>query len=88
MEMTYFWRCTSLITGKRYTTRWRMTEVEARERLIDPERIEYGALAVGPITGGGHSMPSGLVRRADGAMMPPGATSSPCPDPPTTPSPP
>jgi hypothetical protein len=70
MHMTYFWRCTSEITGRRYTTRWRMTEEEARARLIDPERIEYGALAVDPITGG-HSMPSGLVRRSDGAMMPP-----------------
>lgn len=88
MEMAYFWRCTSPITGKRYTTRWRMMEVEARVRLIDPERIECGALAVGPITGGGHSMPSGLVRRADGAMMPPEATSSPCQDLPTTSSPP
>jgi hypothetical protein len=32
--------------------------------MIDPERIEYGALAVEHVTGG-HSMPSGLVRRAD-----------------------
>jgi hypothetical protein len=88
MDMNYFWRCTSPITGKRYSTRWRMTEVEARKCLIDPERVEYGALAVGPITGGGHSMPSGLVRRADGAMMPPEVSSSPCPELPTTTSPP
>ena len=72
MTMTYFWRCTNPITGKRYRTRWHLTEEEARERLLDPERIEYGALAVEPITGG-HSMPSGLVRRADGAMMSPDA---------------
>ena len=77
METIYFWRFTSPMTGKRYTIRWRMTEVEARERLIDPERIESGALPVGPITGGGHSMPSGLVRRADGAMTPPEATLAP-----------
>jgi hypothetical protein len=69
MHMTYFWRGTSEITGKRYTTRWRMTDVEARANLIYPERIEYGALVVVPITGG-HSMPSGLVRRDDGAMVP------------------
>ena len=74
MPMTYFWRCTSEITGRRYTTRWRCTEADALERLIDPERVEHGALAVEPITAG-HSMPSGLVRRADGAMMPPDATS-------------
>jgi hypothetical protein len=32
----YCWRCTSAITGRRYTIRWRMTEKEARARLIDP----------------------------------------------------
>lgn len=31
-------------TGKRRRTRDRLTETEARERLIDPVRIEYGAL--------------------------------------------
>jgi hypothetical protein len=70
MDTHYFWRCTDAITGRRYTTRWRMTEAEARARLIEPERIEYGALTVEPSTAG-HSMSSGLVRRADGAMMPP-----------------
>jgi hypothetical protein len=50
MHMTYFWRSTSEITGRRYTTRWRMTEEEARASLIDPERIDFGALAFEPIT--------------------------------------
>ncbi len=76
---------TCAITGRRYTTRWRCIEAEARERLIDPERIEYGALAVEPITEG-HSMPSGLAPRADGAMMPADPTSSACRATPTTPS--
>jgi hypothetical protein len=70
MQVVFFWRCTNPLTGRRYTTRWRMTEAEARERLIDPEPVEHGALTVEPIVGG-HSMPAGLVRRDDGALMPP-----------------
>ena len=85
MKIAYFWRCTGTITGTRVTTRWRMTEQEARHRLIDPERIEYGALAVERITGS-QSMPIGLVRRADDAMTPPDAIFSACPAPLTTPS--
>ena len=73
METAYFWRCTNAINGRRYTTRWRCTEAAARQTLIDPERIECGALAIEPVTCG-HTMPSGLVRRADGAMMPPSMT--------------
>ena len=37
---------------------------DAPERLIDPERIEYGALPSGPITGGGH------LTRADSCGVP------------------
>jgi hypothetical protein len=87
MHMTYFWRCTSPVTGRRYTIRWRMTEDEARARLTDPERVEYGALAIEPdAVVGGHAMPSGLVRRDDGAMLAPDTTASACPAPPTRPS--
>jgi hypothetical protein len=70
METIYFWRCTSAVTGKRYSTRWRCTEAEARERLIDPERIECGAIEVQPVTStpGGHWR-SGLEPRHDGAMV-------------------
>jgi hypothetical protein len=70
METLYFWRCASDVTGRRYTTRYRLSEADARSRLIAPERIDYGALAAVPITSR-HAMPSGLVQRADGVFMNP-----------------
>lgn len=71
METIYFWQHTSTVTGRRVRTRHLLTEAEAdaARTLMDPVRVEYGALAIEPVTCG-HTMPSGLVRRADGAMKP------------------
>jgi hypothetical protein len=71
MHTIYFWHYTDERTGRRKRTRYRMGEAEARQRLIEPERIEEGAMVVSPatITPGGHWC-SGLVRRDDGALVP------------------
>jgi hypothetical protein len=54
--------------GKLRPSRWRMTDNEAQARYPGCKRVE-GSLEVRQIDAfAGHSMPSGLVRRADGAM--------------------
>jgi hypothetical protein len=56
METFYFWRHTSRVTGRRIRTRHRLTDADAAHQLLEPERIEYGALPVEPLTltPGGH----------------------------------
>jgi hypothetical protein len=75
MHTIYFWRHTDPRTCRRTRTRYRMDEESARQRLIDPERIDEGAMTVTPlsVTPSGHWR-CGLVRNADGAMVP-----GPCP---------
>jgi hypothetical protein len=57
------------IKGGLKPSRWRTTEAEAQAR--DPGRIKVeGSLEVRQIDAFvGHSMPSGFVRRADGATV-------------------
>ena len=70
MDTLYFWWHTSNLTGRRAHTRYRLSEADAVRTLIDPVRIDTGALTVEPLIAG-QSMPSGLLRREDGAMVPP-----------------
>lgn len=88
----YFWTYTCTRTGKRRRTRYRLTEDVARERLLDPVRIEHDALTIesAPITLGGHWV-SGLVPpdesagvaasagQAEGCECTSDPSSSPCP---------
>lgn len=77
-ENLYLWRYTHERTGGRRTTRHRMTEAEALQALIAPERVESSLIVVEPDRhNAGWSFASGLVRRADGAMMPPESLRSP-----------
>jgi hypothetical protein len=76
MQTIYFWRHTDPRTGRRQRTRYRLGEAEARQRLIEPERIEESAMTVAPVavTPSGHWR-SGLAMNEDGAMV----RSLPCP---------
>lgn len=58
METIFFWHHNDPITGRRRRTRYRLTEAEAQVRLIDPVRIDDGALAVEPAA----TTPSGVWR--------------------------
>jgi len=72
MERIYLWRHTDPLTAKRRNTRHRLNEEDARAQLIDPERIESSLLECEPHPHGvGWCLPSGLVRREDGVLMPP-----------------
>jgi hypothetical protein len=65
------WRYTETRSGRRRTTRHRLTEDDARAQLVDPERIEFSLLTLEPQPHGeGWCGPSGLVRRDDGVLMP------------------
>jgi hypothetical protein len=70
MDIIFLWRWRLPdLKGKLRPSRWRMTEVEARARQPGCTRVE-GSLEVRqfePDTG--HTMATGLVRRADGAMV-------------------
>lgn len=72
MHTLYFWRCTYPLTGRRITARHQLTEDDAKRTLIDPERIDYGAITVGeplalaPLG----TLVSGLVMNENGAMVP------------------
>jgi hypothetical protein len=72
MDTLYLWRWyLSDLKGKLKPSRWRMTEVDAQARHPSCTKVE-GSLEIRqfePDTG--HSMPAGLVRRDDGAMLPP-----------------
>jgi hypothetical protein len=69
MQTLYFWRYTYPLTGRRTTTRFRLGEEEAKRTLLDPERVEYGALTVKPLaTVPSDTWVSGLVMW-DGAMV-------------------
>ena len=70
MHTVYPWRHTDSRSGRRIKTRYRLSEDDARQRLIDPERIDASAEAVEPVTTtlGGHQR-SGLVQREDGALV-------------------
>ncbi len=59
------------LKGKLKPSRWRMSEANAQAWYPGCTRVE-GSLEV-RVVGDykGHSMPSGLVQREDGAMMPP-----------------
>jgi hypothetical protein len=75
MHTIYLWHHTDERTGRRRRTRYRMDEAQAKQRLIDPQRIDESAMVVTPVT----VMPSGhwrcgLVMNENGAMVP--ATSS------------
>jgi hypothetical protein len=60
-----FWWHTCPRSGKRRRTRYRLSAEEARQRLLEPVRIDHDALTVEPaaITRGGHWR-SGLVAGA------------------------
>ena len=90
MHTIYLWRHTDPLTGKRRSTRHRLTEDEARAKLIDPVRIESSAMVIELTPHGvGWCLPSGLVRGTDGAMLPPAISTDPCDQAkPSTPSPP
>jgi hypothetical protein len=62
----HFWTHIDSRTGKRHRTRHRLTEDDAKARLIDPMRVEHGALTVEPTatTPAGHWR-SGLVADGD-----------------------
>lgn len=60
------------LTGRRRTTRHRLSESDARATLRDPVRVESSLLVIDPRPHGtGWRFASGLVRRDDGAMMQP-----------------
>lgn len=52
----YFWTYTCTLTGKRRRTRYRLSEADAKVRLIDPVRVEFDSLTIEPLatTLGGH----------------------------------
>ena len=72
METLHLWRWyLPDLKGKLKPSTWRMTEGDAQARYPGCTRVE-GTLEVRqfePETG--HSLDAGLVRRSDGAMMPP-----------------
>jgi hypothetical protein len=79
----YFWWHTCPRSGKRRRTRYRLSADEARQRLLEPVRIDQDALTVEPaaITRGGHWR-SGLV-----AGVAQGLAADPAPEcPPSVPS--
>ncbi|GLR12886.1 hypothetical protein GCM10007907_16760 [Chitinimonas prasina] len=39
-QFLYQFRATNKVTGRRYTTRYHLTDQDAAERLIDPVRID------------------------------------------------
>lgn len=45
----FYWLHTCPLSGKRRRTRYRLSEDEAGRRLIDPVKIEHGALVVEPV---------------------------------------
>ena len=67
MHTIYFWRHTYPLTGRRTTTRFRLSEEDARCTLVDPERVEYDALVIGPLaphsTWAGPTDPPAYIRQ-------------------------
>lgn len=49
----YFFRHTCPRTARRLTTRWRLSEADARERLVAPEAVPGSGLEVAPVVGHG-----------------------------------
>ena len=72
METLALWRWyLPDLKGKLKPSRWRMTELEAQKRHPGCAKVE-GTLEIREFERDtGHTFPSGLVRRADGAMMQP-----------------
>ncbi len=71
MHTLYFWRHTYPLTGRRATTRFHLTEEDAKRTLIDPERIDYGAITVEALAlAPSGTWISGLVMNENGAMAP------------------
>lgn len=56
MTIAYFWIHTDRRTGKRRRTRYRLTEADALVRLLEPVRVDDGALPVEPVA----IVPSGV----------------------------
>jgi hypothetical protein len=74
MQELSFWIHTCPRRDRRVRTRHRLAEEVARRQLIEPERVEAGALRVDPDVPlpAGHWR-SGLVRRGDGVLIQPGS---------------
>lgn len=70
MDHLYLWRY-SHPAGGRVVTLDRFTEAEALRLFCDPEPVEGSELLPECRPDPGWGFASGLVRRADGAMMPP-----------------
>lgn len=68
METLYLWRYTHPCDG-RVTTKDHFTQAEALRIFPDAERVEGSHRCVEPTGHVGWAFPSGLVRRADGAMV-------------------
>ncbi len=74
METLYLWRWyLPDLKGNLRSSRWRMTEANAQARHPGCTKVE-GTLEIRQFERDtGHTFASGLVRREDGAMMPPEA---------------
>lgn len=70
MDHLYLWRY-SHPAGGRVVTLDRFTDAEALRLFHDPERVEGSEMVAEPRPHRGWGFASGLVRRDDGAMLPP-----------------